>query len=56
MYAYCALVSLESDETCSMELIRFLFANIGHPLENYHLVNIEGEIEGTIRPVDRGVC
>ncbi len=30
-----------------MELIRFLFANIGHYLVYYHLVNIDGEIEGT---------
>ena len=55
MYAYCALVS-RSDEACSMELIRFLFANIGDYLAYYHLVNVEGEIEGIIRPVDRGVC
>ena len=47
MYAYCALVS-RSDEPFSMELIRFLFANIGHYLAYYHLVNVEGEIEGII--------
>jgi hypothetical protein len=55
MYAYCALVS-RSHEPCSMELIRFLFANIGHSPAYYHLVNVEGKIEGIIRPVDRGVC
>ena len=36
-----------------MELIRFLFANIGHSGAYYHLVNVKREMEGIIRPVDR---